>query len=233
MASSSSVPGVISVLYVYLAAAFTLMVTVFHHRTLVRKHGDYRAFVLYFAAFFSLFLAVPLVIIALAVSSPGSFLAAVGLTAGRAGKGLLLTAAAIPVVLIGSFVSSRDPVMKDQYPFSKEACASLKKFVIYEALYLVLYYLPWEFLFRGILFFPMVQAAGLIPALGLQTILSTVYHLGHPRSEIFAALGAGFILGLIAYGTGSILYPFLIHALAGIANDSFLYHRYHGPDQAA
>jgi membrane protease YdiL (CAAX protease family) len=227
MASSSSVPSVVGVLYVYLAVAFTLMSTVFHHRTLSKKHGDCRAFLLYFAAFFSLFLAVPLSIIALAASSPGSFLAAVGLTTGRAGKGVFLTAIAVPIVLLMSFLASRDPVMKEQYPFSKEACTSLKKFVVYEACYLVLYYLPWEFLFRGILFFPMVQATGLIPALALQTIISTVYHLGHPHSEVFAALAAGFIFGLIAQATGSILYPFLMHALAGIANDSFLYHRHH------
>ena len=229
MASSSSAPGVVGVLYVYLAVAFTLMATVFHHRTLRRGHGDYRAFILYFAAFFGLFMAVPLVIIGLAAPSPGNFLAATGLAAGRVAKGMLLTAVAVPIVLLASWIGSRDPVMREQYPFSKEACAGLKKFVIYEILYLILYYLPWEFLFRGLLFFPMIQAAGLIPALGLQTIVSTVYHLGHPDSEIFAALAAGIIFGLIAYGTGSIFYTFVIHALAGIANDSFLYRRYHRP----
>jgi membrane protease YdiL (CAAX protease family) len=233
MVSSSSAPGVVGILYVYLAAAFTLVATGFHHRTLRKKRGDYRAFLLYFTAFFSLFMAGPIIIIFAAAPRPGSFLAAAGLAAGRAGRGLLLTAVAVPITLLLSFVASRDPVMKDQYPFSKEACAGFKKFVVYEALYVVLYYLPWEFLFRGILFFPVVQAAGLLPALGLQTIISTVYHLGHPDSEIFAALAAGIIFGLIAYVTGSIFYTFVIHALAGVANDSFLYHRYHRRPRAA
>ena len=233
MASSSNVPGIVGVLYVYLAVAFTLMMTVFHHSTLRKKHGDYRACLLYFAAFFSLFLAVPLVIIGLAAPGPAGFLAAVGLRAGRASRGVLLTAVAVPIVLLMSSLASRDPVMKEQYPFSKEACAGLKKFVVYEACYFVLYYLPWEFLFRGLLFFPLAQAAGLVPALALQTAMSTVYHLGHPDSEVFAALAAGFIFGLIAYATGSILYPLVIHALAGIANDSFLYHRHHRRARAA
>ena len=117
--------------------------------------------------------------------------------------------------------------MKAQYPFSKEACAGLKKFVIYETCYLGLYYLPWEFLFRGLLFFPLIPAIGLLPAVAVQTTISTIYHFGHPDAEIFAALGGGIVFGLIAQATGSFLYTFIIHSLAGIATDSFLYFRCH------
>jgi membrane protease YdiL (CAAX protease family) len=223
----SSAEAVRNVLYLYLAAAFPLMMTVFHHRTLLKKRGDYRAFLLYFTAFFILFLAVPVLIILIAAPDPWAFLASVGLTAGRAGKGLMFAAAAVPVALLAAFVGSRDPAMKGQYPFSKEACSGPKKFILYETSYLFLYYLSWEFLFRGILFFPLVAAVGLIPALTVETMISTVYHFGHPDTEIFAALGAGFAFGLIAYATGSFLYTFVIHALVGIANDSFLYHRHY------
>jgi len=223
----SSAEAVRNVLYLYLAAAFPLMMTVFHHRTLLKKHGDYRAFLLYFAAFFALFLAVPVLIILLAAPDPRAFLAAVGLTAGRAGRGLLITAASVPVALLAAVFGSRDPAMKGQYPFSKEACASLKSFILYETSYLFFYYLPWEFLFRGILFFPLVATAGLIPALTVQTIISTVYHFGHPDTEILAALGGGLIFGLIAYTTGSFLYTVVIHAVVGIGNDSVLYCRHY------
>jgi membrane protease YdiL (CAAX protease family) len=223
----SSAEAVRNVLYLYLAAAFPLMMTVFHHRTLLKKHGDYRAFLLYFAAFFALFLAVPVLIILLAAPDPRAFLAAVGLTAGRAGRGLLITAASVPVALLAAVFGSRDPAMKGQYPFSKEACASLKSFILYETSYLFFYYLSWEFLFRGILFFPLVATAGLIPALTVQTIISTVYHFGHPDTEILAALGGGLIFGLIAYTTGSFLYPVVIHAAVGIGNDSVLYCRHY------
>ncbi len=233
MGLSSSAAGARDILYVYLAIAFPLMMTFFHYRALLKKRGDYQAFLLYFAAFFAFFLAVPVLIILIAAPGPLAFLVSVGLTAGRVGKGLIFTAAAVPIALLAAFVGSRDPVMKAQYPFSKEACASLKRFVFYEASYLLLYYLSWEFLFRGVLFFPLVATVGLVPALAVQTIISTVYHFGHPDSEIFAALGAGFVLGLIAYATGSFLYTFVIHALVGIADDSFLYYRYHRPRRAA
>jgi len=134
-------------------------------------------------------------------------------------------AAGVPVALAAGFIGSRDPAMQAQYPFSKEACADPGVFVRFEIAYFVLYYLPWEFVFRGLLFFPLVPTVGFIPALALQTIISTLYHFGHPSSEIFAALGAGVIFGLIAYATGSIFYTAIIHAAVGIGNDVFLYLR--------
>jgi membrane protease YdiL (CAAX protease family) len=227
MGLSSSGPGAANILYVYLAVAFPLMMTVFHHRTLLKKRGDYQGSLLYFAAFFVLFFAVPMLIVAVAAASPRNFLASVGLAAGRAGTGLVFIAIAVPVALLAAVIGSRDPVIRAQYPFSKEACLDLKRFVRYEIAYLCLYYLPWEFLFRGILFFPLIPAVGLVPALVLQTIISTVYHLGHPDTEIYAAAAGGFIFGLIAYATGSFLYTVIIHALFGIALDSVLCYRFY------
>jgi len=40
-------------------------------------------------------------------------------------------------------------------------------------------------------------------------------------------LGSGFIFGLIAYSTGSFLYPLFIHALVGICNDTLIFYRYY------
>lgn len=222
-----------NVLYLYLAVAFPLMMTVFHFRTLVKTRGDYRAFLLYFMAFFTAFLALPLVIVFAGAPGPLEFLRFVGLTPGHVGTGLLFAAVGFPVALAAGFIGSRDPAMQAQYPFSKEACADLKKFVRLETAYLFLYYLPWEFVFRGILFFPLVPMVGLIPALAVQTIISTLYHFGHPPSEIFAAVGAGVIFGLVAYATGSIFYAAILHAAVGISNDVFLYIRRRRPGRSA
>ncbi len=222
MGISGSVMDVRSVLYVYLALAFAPMMTGFHRRTLQAKFGDLRGAVLYFVAFFAMFLAVPVVIIVACAPQPGEFLRFVGLTAGHARTGLLLAAAGVPAALAAGFIGSRDPAMRAQYPFSKEACSSPRRFVLYETAYLLLYYIPWEFLFRGVLFFPLVPLVGLIPALAVQTIASTLYHHGHPASEVFAAAAAGFIFGLIAYATGSIFYTVAIHAMVGIATDTFI-----------
>jgi membrane protease YdiL (CAAX protease family) len=221
-------PGLMrALLYPYLALAFTLMVTVFHHRNLRRHRGDLSAFLLYFAAFFLFFLAVPLALILLTAAEPAAFLRSAGLTLGRSGRGLALAAAAVPVCLAAALIGSRDPAMRMQYPFAKTACRTPATFVAYEAAYLVFYYLPWEFLYRGLLFLALLPALGLAPALALQTIVSTIYHFGHPDSEIWAACGVGFVFGLVAWFTGSFLYTVFIHALVGIANDTFLYARWH------
>jgi membrane protease YdiL (CAAX protease family) len=211
-----------NVLYVYLALAFAPMMTVFHHRTLRTKVGDFRGSILYFAAFFAVFMAVPLLIILVCAPRLGDFLWFVGLTAGHAGTGLLLTAVAVPVALAIGLIGSHDPAMREQYPFSKQACSNARRFVLYEIAYLFLYYIPWEFLFRGILFFPLVPLVGLIPALAVQTIASTLYHFTHPASEIVSAVAGGFIFGLVAYFTGSIFYTAAIHAMVGLASDTFI-----------
>jgi membrane protease YdiL (CAAX protease family) len=218
-----------ALLYPYLALAFALMVTVFHHRNLRQGRTELRAFLLYFAAFSLFFLAVPLIIILLAAADPAAFLRSAGLTLGRAGRGLALSAAAVPVCLAAAFIGSRDPAMREQYPFAKTACRTPAAFAAYEAVYLVFYYLPWEFLYRGLLFLALLPALGLAPALAIQTIVSTIHHFGHPDSEIWAACGAGFIFGLVAWFTGSFLYTVFIHALVGMANDTFLYLRFHRP----
>ena len=211
-----------TLLYPYLALAFTLMVTVFHHRNLQRGRGELKAFLLYFAAFFLFFLAVPLVLILLSANEPAEFLRSIGLTVGRAGRGLALAAVAVPVCLLAALIGSRDPGLRKQYPFAKTACRTPAAFLAYETAYLVLYYLPWEFLYRGLLFLALVPALGLAPALALQTIVSTIHHFGHPDSEIWAACGAGLVFGLVAWFTGSFLYTIFIHALVGMTTDTFI-----------
>jgi membrane protease YdiL (CAAX protease family) len=215
------------IVYVWLAAAFALMITVFHHRRLAAARPDDRAYLLYFFLFFAMFLAVPAVLILLASDEPFRALAAAGMTSGNVRRGSALVCIGAPLAVFAAFVGSHDPVMRAQYPFSKLVCASARKLAIYETAYIFLYYLPWEFLFRGLLFFPLVPAIGLVPALAVQTALSTIYHFGHPDTEIFAALGAGFLFGWIAYATGSFLYPAVLHALVGVSTDVFLYRRWH------
>jgi membrane protease YdiL (CAAX protease family) len=210
------------VLYVYLAFAFVPMMTVFHHRTLRAKHGDFRGAILYFAAFFALFLALPLAIILAGAPRPGDILASFGVAAGHAGTGLLLAAIGVPLALAAGFIGSRDPALREQYPFFKSACSGMRRFALYEGAYLALYYIPWEFLFRGVLFLPLVPLIGLVPALAVQTIASTLDHFGHPASEIISAAAAGFVFGLIAYATGSIFYTAVLHATVGIATDTFI-----------
>ena len=98
--------------------------------------------------------------------------------------------------------------------------------------YLIFYYVTWEFTFRGVLLFTLIEwggenSTGIIIAILIQAIIATVYHLGHPHMEILGALLGSVIFGIIAYSTQSILYTIFLHALIGILNDTIIYLRYH------
>jgi membrane protease YdiL (CAAX protease family) len=218
-------PIVQLILWIYLASAFALGMTFFHYRRFLKKGDDFRAFLGYFFAFFCLFLVLPCLIIVIFSPAPLLFLKEAGLSPGNMGRGLMIAAAGSPLAVLAGFIGSRDVRLRRFYPFSKAACRSPRTFFIFETAYLLLYYTAWEFFYRGVLFLPLVPVLGLIPALALQTVVSTLHHLGHPPSELFASLAAGVVFGLIAYWTGSFLYTIYLHALTGISTDTFIYFR--------
>jgi membrane protease YdiL (CAAX protease family) len=204
-----------------------------HHRALRARLGDVRGMLVYFAAFFLFFAVVPCLVIFLAEPAPLSVLASLGVQAGNASRGLLICAVALPITLLLGLGVSREPAMREQYPFSKAACASDTAFAAYEASYLLLYYTAWEFLYRGLLFFPLLHALGFPAAAAITTAVSTLAHIGHPDSEIWGALAGGVIFSSIALLTGSILYSLVVHAMMGIGNDTMLYLRWHRGRRAA
>ena len=71
------------------------------------------------------------------------------------------------------------------------------------------------------------NSTGIIFAILIQTIIATVYHLGHPNMEIVGAFGGSIIFGIIAFATQSILYTIFLHAFLGILNDAIIYLRYY------
>lgn len=215
----------LALVYLELALALTLLATVLHFRRTRKARAELAAVRLYFASFFGLGLLAPGLIVALTSADPLALLASWGWTFGRSGPGLMIVAAGLPLAVLASAVGSRDPEMIRMYPFAKDACSSMRTFLVYQASYVLLYYLPWEFIFRGVLFLPLVPAIGLLPALAVQTLVSTLFHIGHPDSEVFAAAGAGLLFGAIAWLTGSFFYTFALHAAAGVATDTFLYRR--------
>lgn len=213
----------LALVYLELILALTFLTTGLHFRALRKTRDELTAVRGYFLAFFILLLAVPCLLVFLTSSGPWATLASFGWTFGRAGRGFALAAVGLPIAILAGSIGSRDPEMRKMYPFAKAACAGTRTFAGYELTYLFLYYLPWESVFRGVLFLPLIPIVGLIPALAVQTAISTLLHIGHPDAEVFAAAGAGLVFGLIAYATGSFLYTFILHAATGIATDTFLF----------
>jgi membrane protease YdiL (CAAX protease family) len=213
--------------------SFALLSSFFHYRNLLKKRADdFKAFIRYFVAFFVLLFAIPFIFILFAFPLPFETLKSLGLQFGDSKLGVVILLIGIPITAALSFLSSKDPAIKKQYPFSKKACENPKKFILYEISYLVLYYLAWEFTFRGVFLFTLIEwggesSEGIILAILIQAIIATVYHLGHPNMEILGALVGSVIFGIIAYTTQSILYTVFLHALIGILNDTIIYLRDH------
>jgi membrane protease YdiL (CAAX protease family) len=213
------------ILLPYIAAALAALITVFYHSDLKRRFGDAKGMWLYFSLFFLFFVALPTLIVVLVEPIPLRVLSELGVGPGNYKVGVPLMLLFLPItVLIGHFTAN-SPGMKEWYPLSKEVCARDGTFVAYELGYILLYYSAWEFLYRGILFFPLLNGFGFLAAMAITTALSTLHHIGHPKLEIVGAACAGVVFCIIALLTRSILYSIVIHALTGVSTDTFIYLR--------
>ncbi len=103
------------------------------------------------------------------------------------------------------------------YPFNKAALAGVGPFLLYESFYW-LYFFAWEFVWRGYLLF------GLYPhiknwAIVVQMVPFAILHVGKPVPEVFASVFAGLLLGAFALRSRSMLYCWLLHAIAASCMD--------------
>jgi len=126
-----------------------------------------------------------------------------------------------PVFVLVAYLSSRDASVLTEYPVNKSAGSSPGMFGLHAFTY-ALFYLGWEFHFRGFLQFGLRGRLGLVNAILIQVMASGLLHIGKPTVETFASLGGGILWGVIAYRTQSLLSGLLQHFLLGIALDYFI-----------
>ena len=82
---------------------------------------------------------------------------------------------------------------------------------------LALFYLGWEFFFRGFMQCGLRDKLGTVNALGVQVIASTLLHLGTPWVENFAAIAGGILWGILVFLTRSLLSGLVQHFLLGLS----------------
>ncbi len=152
----------------------------------------------------------------------------------------------VPIAASIGALGALSPGLAAYYPYSRDLIlkvrgTGLAPFFLHFAAYALLYYLPWEFFFRGFLLLPWALEAerSLIPhpeaadvgGIGtstvaalvfFQTIPSTMLHFGHPLSELLGAIPAGIAFGLLAWKTKSIIPGFILHAALGFGTDLFI-----------
>lgn len=144
-----------------------------------------------------------------------------GFQKGDTGYGLKFFLLSIPIILLLMYVGSGTESVQQEYPLAKSIVNHTNYIIIIEIVYLI-YYISWEFLFRGFMLFGLEKKYGGLFAILIQTIPSTIVHIGKPFGETMGAVIGGLILGYVALRTRSILYPFLMHALLGISTDIFV-----------
>jgi len=133
-------------------------------------------------------------------------------------KGFLLLA---PVIIGLAYLSSRTEPFRFEYPLYKGASRSLSMFSVHAFSYLV-FYLGWEFFFRGYMQSGLEGAFGGWNAILAQTLASCLLHSGKPLGEIYASILGGVVLGIIAWRSRSLLFVILLHWLLGASLDVFV-----------
>jgi len=212
-------------LFVWYALSFTLLATVFNRSKLLKTFKkDTISVPVYFALFFTLLFFIPFIYL-LIIKANTTDLFSLGLSPGKIRTGMTITIIGIPISILVAYSGIKQT--KSFYPFSKSSLFNIKNFLFIEFLYLIFYYTAWEFTFRGF-FQGFITSSlptfnGIVIGITIQTIISVLYHLGHPDNEIFGALFGGIIFGSITYYTQSILYAVILHSILGISTDSIIY----------
>ncbi len=112
----------------------------------------------------------------------------------------------IPLVLI----FARTDAFSHTYPLDPDAVRSWSHFALYEPGYWI-YFIAWEFLFRGFLLFGLHKRMG-NHAIWVQLMPFVLMHTGKPEVEAFASIIAGIALCVLALRTRSFWYGALLHA---------------------
>lgn len=159
----------------------------------------------------------------------GSFTRRYGLGLGDWKAGLLLSALFLAVMLPAVYVASKTPTFAGHYPLAGQSAfklkvegggdrLSLRLFLLYEAAYF-LYFVGWEFLFRGWMLNGLLPKLGKGGAILLQTAPFALMHLGKPELEALGSIIAGIALGVLALRTRSFWYGAILHGAIAVWMD--------------
>ncbi|MBU0561785.1 MAG: CPBP family intramembrane metalloprotease [Bacteroidetes bacterium] len=135
-----------------------------------------------------------------------------GISIGDFKAGLKISGVFIAIMLPVVLLISQLPEFSKSYPHLQAAKSDWQVFIVYE-LFLLLYLIAWEFIWRGYMLFGLEKQFGFY-AVFIQMIPFVILHNGKPFLETFSAIFGGIALGILALRTRSILYPLIVHFIA-------------------
>ncbi len=131
------------------------------------------------------------------------------------------------VVVLLSYFSASKPSNLENYPQIR-AREWTRITVLVNGATWALYLLGYEFLFRGLLLFPLAEQMGVWPAIAVNTALYSATHIPKGLNEAVGAIVLGMVLCLFTLASGSIWIAFFVH-LAMAWTNSFASLKFH-PD---
>jgi membrane protease YdiL (CAAX protease family) len=133
---------------------------------------------------------------------------------------LILAALAMPIV----FLSAKKPYHQLNYPQIREKNWT-RSLMLKNCLGWSAYLLGYEFLFRGVLLFPLVDAIGVWPAVAINTAMCSATHIPKGLDETICAAFLGVVLCLITLMTGTLWVAIFVHIIIALTNSfSSIYH---------
>jgi len=126
-----------------------------------------------------------------------------------------------------AYVSAKKPKNLINYPQIR-ARIWTGRTVIINALGWALYLFGYEFLFRGILLFPLVAHLGVWTAIAINVALYSATHIPKGLEETIGAMPLGLVLCLLTLASGTIWIAFFVHVAMAWTN-SFTALKFH-PD---
>jgi len=148
-----------------------------------------------------------------------------GLKLGKKKTGLILMALGVVLVFLLASFTCQDSILNSEYPLSKLIGRSWAIFIFYEAVYFF-YFFAYEYMMRGYLQWGLKREnttfKGIVVILILQTVITTLFHIGKPMTEILAALAIGPVFGYICLKLDSIWYVIIWHYMLNIFQDLFI-----------
>lgn len=143
---------------------------------------------------------------------------------GNARLGYLLTAIGLAIAAPAGFVAAGDASMVAFYPleraFVDPAYGELNVggFIVMTIMYVIIYYIPYEFFFRGFSMIPLVEQGKIRGTwVVLYTLAITMaVHWDVPITELAGVFAVGFIFGIPTIKLQSFRYVLIIHAAIGV-----------------
>lgn len=135
---------------------------------------------------------------------------------------------AIMVTPIIGLSTTLDKQMCSTYPLVNFSKYNQWYYILTYFISYFLYYIGWEYLFRGVLFFNLKNLTNALTAILVTTLVSSLIHtsiagFGKPMIETLSAIPAGFIFGYLTYKTDNIYSSLYCHTLTGFFTDLFIY----------